>query len=90
MKTPANEEMEQTITVRVTQKNIDEGSANSCDKCPIALALRDLGHEFDVTADYIFDGPGRFIAALPARAVHFIEDFDLGREVAPITFRVTL
>jgi hypothetical protein len=85
--------MNKTITVSVTQKNIDEGSgyANSCSRCPVALALRDCGDQYSylVNCAALYNIHNERVAYLPAEAIRFINDFDHGHDVAPFTFNVS-
>lgn len=80
-----------SITVSVTQENIDKGVARACTFCPIALALRDLGDRYS----YIVNGRSLYnihherVAYLPLEASWFVQDFDAGRHVDPFTFEVS-
>jgi hypothetical protein len=85
--------MNKTITVSVTQKNIDDGLRTSHTACPIALALRDLDamkYSYVVNAQSLCDIHSELVVAyLPTSAEHFIQDFDQGLPVEPFTFEVS-
>ena len=87
--------MTKTITVNVTQKDIDEGKERSCERCPVALAVnRALDtdtNECSVSGYAVhLDGPtSTGFAQLPDEAVKFIERFDCRRLVTPFTFNIT-
>jgi hypothetical protein len=78
-----------TLTIEVTQEDIERGVKQECWDCPIALALfRTTGKEWSVApsscrelgtlTDYIF----------PAEATEFIRSFDLGYPVSPFSFKL--
>lgn len=84
--------MTKTITVNVTQEDIETGIANDCLHCPIALAIsRELPSSFPKVRNSNAGLLGRFSgwADLPVQAQTFIELFDAGQSVAPITFDLT-
>jgi hypothetical protein len=89
-----------TITVNVTQKNIDAGCQHSAISCPVALALRDCGPQFSylVTSVSLINIHNERVAFLPEEAREFICRFDqefVARRsdhefsVKPFTFEVT-
>ncbi|MBY0277921.1 hypothetical protein K2Z84_21515 [Candidatus Binatia bacterium] len=85
----------------MTQEHIDNGVAQACEACPIALAILDAipraaycdveaDHVqlwFDVEADVIMDAPDRE-ADMPLIAANFVTDFDAGRPVRPFEFEL--
>ena len=81
-------------TIKVTQKEINNGLCNSNTGCPIALAFRASGIEAVIYYNgfvYI-NKKGRLssIKRLPKEAQEFIYNFDQKRSVKPFKFRVTL
>lgn len=91
-----------TTVVRVTGKHIAGGIANSCTRCPIALALCDaLTPELlpdlaisvgDLHVSVRFDGATgrrRRHAAMPEEATKFVHAFDLRGHVEPFEFELT-
>ena len=84
------------MIVEVTQENINQGIAHSCDSCPIALAIQDKGFE-NVQVDpwYIFydqqPTPLQFDFAeikTERLVTKWIFDFDNGEEVFPIKINI--
>lgn len=85
------------IKVRVTQDHIDRGVANDPNRCPVALALEDatVHHDRGYSSVggniYVKPGHGKTLkAATPERAMLFIQDFDAGKSVSPLSFTLTL
>lgn len=95
-----------TVRVDVTQADIDAGERDSCEKCPIALALNrllisGLGITVEAT-DVLFWGvsgypeddesadPALHSLELPPVASDFIERFDRGESVTPCSFQVSV
>jgi hypothetical protein len=80
-----------TITVDVTQEDIDGGERGDCKKCPIARALaRTKGQspevsDFEVSQFRIqYQREGRML--LPEEAQIFVRRFDNKRPVSPFSF----
>jgi len=80
-----------TITVRVTKKRIENGIRDSCDSCPIALSIQcKPGMEHcSVDRSHLCLENGDSIK-LPPEARQFIRQFDKGKPVAPIAFKLKL
>jgi len=87
------------IKVKVTEEHIAHGYAESCTKCPIALAIREqvkLDKEqtifvrpYVATIYYNKDESLKFVSYLLPEAAHqFIKTFDKGREVEPFEFEM--
>jgi hypothetical protein len=86
------------MKIQVTQKNIDAGTAGSCTRCPIALAITDVGPKVHpgfryvtVGDDYVCvycDGYRRYEYKLPLEAKMFIRDVDALKPVNPIEFEL--
>lgn len=79
-----------TINVKITASHIKDGSPGECTKCPIALALLEMGYG-DVKVDEksltMIDGNGqRFTYKIPRDASLFILDYDQDYKVGPIVF----
>lgn len=84
-----------TVTVDVTQEDIDVGIAGECGRCPLALAMtRALGREVGVGLCqwWFADTPGVVRAAffLPKIAQEFRIEFDYGNPTSPITLTVEI
>lgn len=80
-----------TVTIDVTQEDIDAGSPNRCRSCPVARAVhRATGKPHIVVTrnEILLSGWGRF--PLPAIAAEFISEFDAGRPVSPFSFTLDL
>ena len=83
-----------TLTIHVTQEDIDNGVANSFESCPIAHALNrrlktdnaDVG-PFSAVVD-VRRKVGRY--ALPKAATNFIGFFDFDLPVEPFTCKLRL
>lgn len=81
-----------TVTVEVTQADIEKGCKKDANNCPIARAV--LRCEKSITgvqvADSItgwrYDGEEVFRVDTPKAAYDFIDNFDNRRPVAPFTF----
>lgn len=89
------------LRVEVTAEDIKAGAPDTCDACPIALAINRLlpiGH-----AD-VFGRPGRIVErwesgllkrrlagfTLPEVAVAFVAEFDRGETVDPFVFELNV
>lgn len=84
-----------TVTISVTQKHIEEGIQQICNRCPIALAIRDLLplHWPNDESVSVWGGaadlyPSKTRLLLPDAAIQFIEDFDIGEIVQPFSFEL--
>lgn len=79
-----------TITIEVTQEDIDKGKQGSCGRCPIALAAyRVMEGSFLVLPYAIFRLEGKSIS-LPDSAIEFIGLFDSGMPVKPFSFTIEI
>jgi hypothetical protein len=76
--------------ITVTQKDIDEGVAIDCEKCPIARAIaREFpGRRVNVLGDVAI--LGREFANLPDECAIFVHHFDNLRPVQPFSFILDL
>lgn len=83
--------MTKTITVNVTQEDIDHGVANNCFKCPIARAVeRALPGSDPTVRNFVYlYGTHCGSADLPLKAGEFIDRFDNNESVSPLTFDLT-
>jgi hypothetical protein len=116
--------MPHTITVRVTQEDIDEGVRHNCDRCPVALATsrgisQREGRPHAEVVEYVevaegcayiipSESPCAYVIQcelstvplhmrrtklrctdVPRIAADFIQDFDSGQPVTPLTFDLT-
>ena len=86
-------EKEARSLIFVTQKHIDEGEAETCDRCPVALALKEAGHDIEVMGAFIAMMTGdkvrstRYWVSPPCEVYNFIMNFDSGLPVKPFSFR---
>ena len=84
-----------TVTIDVTQDDIDQGKRENCTLCPIALAAQRVfpGKSIHVSVFNLWvdnspaaeDGRGY---PLPEVACKFLQDFDHGRPVQPFKFGI--
>lgn len=82
-------------SLHVSQKNINNGVKGSASYCPIADSLKEQGYEHPSVwggkVVYVERRPNghsvRRRFGLPRSAMKFIRDFDLGKEVEPISFK---
>lgn len=79
------------VTIKVTQKHINEGLAGSCRFCPIAIAVKEIFPEHDVrvgTRHIRFADTGQ-IADLPEEVGRAIRLHDQrAKEMSPMEFEV--
>jgi len=75
------------MIISVTQQHINDGLRGSCDKDPIALALRDAGFKkVWVSPDALrIDGK---VYGMPADVVEFVRNWDRIQFVDPIEFQL--
>ena len=81
------------MIVKVMQRHIDKGIGGDCGKCPIALALLDVGFtHVDVDTNNIMINykDKTYYIDLPDEAVEFIERFDNELPVNPFSFSIDL
>lgn len=75
--------------IEVKAKHIKNGECGDPVGCPIALALRDIGFEFDsVLGDTIRVFDNCKTIYLPKKAQKFIAKFDAQKEVKPFKFQL--
>jgi hypothetical protein len=86
------------VIIEVTQQDIDNGIRNACSKCPIALALtRTMGSAFSevtiTTCSTHFplrENKEDLRAYIPEIARNFIQTFDKGLPVKPLSFELEM
>lgn len=82
------------VVVSVTKDHIKKGVKSEKDCCPMALAMKDAGCKdviVDRTAMFFRETNGDENAiVLPDDVKRFVDDFDRGMKVKPITFKLTL
>ena len=82
--------MTKTITVNVTQEDIDEGQERECESCPIALAVRRLLNcGVTVHEAICLFGAKHGVCALADEPFAFVKAFDAGLPVKPFSFIAT-
>lgn len=75
------------LVVEVTEKDIEYGQPGGNRTCPIALAASRAGLPYPMVERNVLLWGGK-AQKLPARAINFIERFDLGIPVSPFDFVV--
>jgi hypothetical protein len=81
------------VRVNVTQRDIDRGEPQECERCPIARAAKRAGivnakvMEGWLDVQY-FPPSGECGVTLPDPAMRFIEEFDRNCGVAPFAFEL--
>lgn len=81
---------EMKLRVVVRKEDIEHGYRNSFDLCPVAHALRRVGVMFpNVQTDRIaVSKSGLVWGNTPAKVRKFVQDFDCGKKVKPMTFNL--
>jgi hypothetical protein len=76
------------ITIKVTLRDIKNGTTAHCKYCPVARALRRQLHrrKVSVGTDCFYLGDASTSSSLPARVQRFIYEFDNGVPVKPFSF----
>jgi hypothetical protein len=80
-----------TVTIEVTQEDIEKGERGECEKCALALAVSRVTKyrvEIGLYEAEFYDGPELCVGSsdLPIAAMVFVERFDNGHPVSPFTF----
>lgn len=80
------------MKVKITDDHIRYGQRGNCKKCPIAIALTEMGYDVRVLHSYVefFDKHGFTEVPLPRIAQDFIERFDSYENPAPFEFDLEL
>lgn len=85
--------MKTSVKIKVTETDIAKGRKKQCKRCPIALAARRAGVIRPEVDPWTMSArskrghdAGWFFCSLPKKARHFVERFDDGLEVKPISF----
>ena len=77
------------MVVRVLKRHIDKGAVDNCNRCPIALAIRERsGKSVSVRAYDVSVGDDEYV--LPETASNFIFAFDSGKAVRPFKFTINV
>jgi hypothetical protein len=85
-----------TLTIEVTQEDIDNGQKCDANYCPIALAVRQTVKNYrqylsvQPTVMYVDDGKVIREYKMPAVAEQFVRLFDDDEDVEPFTFTADL
>lgn len=80
------------MVINVTPLHISSGDRWEQRSCPIALALESAGIRSPRAKYRGYDGlvnGARVTGGFPSVVAKFMEDFDFGRDVKPISFEVT-
>lgn len=94
------------ITIQVTDKHINEGIKSACNFCPVALAVKEILKEefFPIVINSfigicnkkneissLYDGRDILQKILLTQEISgFIENFDFGQTVKPISFNISI
>lgn len=78
-----------SLTVEVTQEDIDQGECGVPTNCPIARAIRRVTKHEYVSVGSWSAGVGPLIVNLPYDAIRFVEEFDSRHTVKPFRFELT-
>lgn len=84
------------VTIEVTQEHIDRGARKYCGGCPVALAIAEKvadGVDVRVGGYWVSCQRGDGVSAsdiIPGPIQSFIERFDNGASVSPLTFELEL
>lgn len=81
-----------TITIKVTQTDIDVGEPGEGEYCPIALAVKRIsGVQFCLVGpENLYINDDRQEVKLPKKAVEFISGFDKNRSGIPFNFTLKI
>lgn len=75
--------------INVTHEDILKGKPGNACFCPLALAcFRGFGANVTIAVNKVWDASGDFVADLPAEAIQFYADFDLGKPVRAFEFEL--
>ncbi len=78
------------MRISVTQDHIRRGERYMCMRCPVAIAIREqTGNEF-VKVNKTNIRMGQKSQRIDLRIRNWIKDFDVGNEVEPFSFELTL
>ena len=75
-------------TIKVTQKDIDTGSPDDCELCPIAIAAKRVITDAHIQVSSIVLYVNDDRRTLPPEAQKFVRDFDNGKPVSPMEFEI--
>ena len=78
--------MSESLRVRVLKRHIKAGKPESSCSCPIAQAVREVSPKKKRVSVSHFLTVGKKHYDLPKVAIRFIDRFDAGKSVKPITF----
>jgi hypothetical protein len=84
---------QQKVRIYVKERHLATGVRQTCDRCPIILAVNDAtGREWYWTLGTLQpkDRRQRALIRLPPYAIRAMADIDLGRPVQPFDFEVTI
>ena len=84
----------ETITVEVTQNDIENGSPHCPYTCPVARAVSGMFPDYRVAVTYhrvrlFMIGEGGVYYRVPIEATNFMLELDKKRKVNPVTFTMT-
>ncbi len=78
------------MKIKVEQSDIDGGARCNGNHCPIALAIKRAIKSDDVCVGVIDGRIGLREILLPPAAIDFVAQFDLGKDVTPFEFEISL
>lgn len=83
-------------TINVTEEDIKAGVQGHCELCAVAMAIRRATGRDEIYTYGMFVRTEKsadsrhIIGELPAVAIHFISEFDSGKNVKPIQFEIEI
>ena len=78
-------------TISITQDHIDQGIRASCNKCPLALAIKEIFPDKKILVGYNVVFVNSYIGIeLPEDLMEFIYSFDSGKLVEPREFQLDI
>ncbi len=80
------------VKISVTQEDIDRGNPGMCPTCPVAIAANRILHPYKCAVMPIGNGSEMALALngevydLPKKVFVFVDRFDWGKPVKPLSF----
>lgn len=76
------------MKIKVTEEHIAKGRRGCCERCPVALAIREMTPCESVRVSSVILRIADTHVALPWHAGVFVTDYDQGRPVQPFEFEL--
>lgn len=78
------------MTIEVKAKHIQNGRKFECDRCPVALAVKEASGDMAARATLDFLEFNKRTYTIPEKVREWIMDFDGEEKVQPFTFEIDL